>query len=323
MKEENHGPKVLMCTGVAAEALARYRMRVREWSGAFNPGMKAYSELRNSVGTPTGYRKVHGEIDGVPIGLELESRGEAAILGIHCQLLKGIDSLKDNPCFAVCLSGGYGDDDFNRGNGTITYTGSGGQAKGKMQTNQSDNCDNLSLKLAANANAPPIRVLRKLKHGCYRYEGLYQCTGWRYEKGTEGAHVYKFTLEPIAGKHVQYSLIAPHIMKAIANRHNNNVGVRKELKKGGLSSNPKDVVKTSGISRKLTTRDGQMGLSQVQEWGKRQCHGNQNNNNAPRTYALLPCNLNTTKTVPLVKNKKVKKAPPKKMPSIMAYMKRA
>lgn len=215
----------VQCAGRAAQALTEFRKRVNELQrlGQKKPDMVAYKELRHKWTPP----KNHGEILGVPIGLKLKGRGEAAILGIHTQILSGIDAVKDKACFAVCISGGYADDRDEAEDGTIQYTGSGGQ-KGKRQVeDQIENTDNASLILSV-ATQEPIRVLRgtKTKRGSpmYCYNGLYRCTDFDYQKSTDGPMVYVFTLVPIPGQS------NPPSVRVVANRpDDSHRGARKRL----------------------------------------------------------------------------------------------
>jgi len=189
------------CTGRAAEALEAFRRRKAQLKaeGCLHADMIAYKELR-PIYLPK--RKAHGEIEGVPIGLVLNGRGEAAILGIHASFLSGIDAKQDESCYAVCMSSRYLDNDINA-DGTILYTGSGGQDKnGRQVMDQDENVGNASL-LRSISTGLPIRVLRALaprdngnSHE-YCYVGLYKCTGYVYELSLEGPCVYKFTLAPV------------------------------------------------------------------------------------------------------------------------------
>jgi SAD/SRA domain len=119
-------------TGKAKEALEMYLERFKELEreGRDKPDMIACKELRKKGIQP---QRKHGELEGVPIGLVVRSRGEACILGIHHGILNGIDALKDEPCYAVCMSGGYADDDYRR-DGSILYTGEGGQNTKKSKS---------------------------------------------------------------------------------------------------------------------------------------------------------------------------------------------
>ena len=196
------------CTGRAAEALEAFHERQAELRAMQHakPDMIAYKELRQKY-VP---EKQHGHIEGVPVGVELQSRREAAILGIHTQILRGIDAVKDESCYAVCISGGYVDDDDHDPDGTIIYAGVGGQdkQKGKHQVkDQTEDAYNASL-LRSIDTGLPIRVLRGhhggKKGNHYYYDGLYQCIEYTYEPSAdtyepseEGPMVYKFILEPI------------------------------------------------------------------------------------------------------------------------------
>ena len=86
------------------------------------PDLVANSELRSS--RPQPYL---GHPPGVRPGDLFEGRGELAALGIHSLMSHGIDWHRGHPAFAVCLSGGYADDEDS---GTVVwYTGMGGQHK--------------------------------------------------------------------------------------------------------------------------------------------------------------------------------------------------
>jgi len=191
----------------------RERKSQLEREGRAKPDMIAYKELRHQA-LNTKYKQVihgrqHGELKGVPIGLLVQGRAEAGILGIHNSIMSGIHYEKDQPCYAVCMSGKYNDYDakdsstgFNKTNGTIIYTGMGGlskNAKHQME-DQTKNPANISLILSFQTRCP-IRVLRKVglktTSTVYRYLGLYQCTDYNYESSDDGPMVYKFSLEPM------------------------------------------------------------------------------------------------------------------------------
>lgn len=90
------------------------------------PDLIANSELRKAEPR----RPYLGHPLGVQPGDRFEGRGELEALGIHSKTLLGIDGNGSRPAFAVCMSGGYADDEDT---GTeIWYTGMGGQ-KGRQQ----------------------------------------------------------------------------------------------------------------------------------------------------------------------------------------------
>ena len=201
-KNKNNPNGYPQCTGRADVALKVFRERVKELEEIkqFKPDMVAFKEL-NAKYTPD---RTHGLLPGVPIGLRLNGRGEAAILGIHRSILSGVDSMKDYACYAVCASGGYKDDADSSRDGTVIYTGSGGQKKGAQVEDQVENTDNLSL-INSYADKTPIRMLRligKAKHGfpVYEYVGLYRCVEYTHEPSKDGPKVYRFTLKPIEGQ---------------------------------------------------------------------------------------------------------------------------
>lgn len=214
-------------TGRALEALTAFRKREQELNsqGRKKPDMIAFKELR-SLFLPS--RRKHGKIPGVPVGISLNGRGEAAILGIHQNILSGIDSVKDEPCYAVCISGKYEDEDVvvntntsnNNNNdkadsnddGTILYTGSGGQKNGRQVEDQIENTANTSL-IQSSLSGHAIRVLRRKQRKVsdkpeYYYEGLYTCTGYKYERSSDGPKIYKFVLKPVEGQSQRSSTTA-------------------------------------------------------------------------------------------------------------------
>jgi hypothetical protein len=88
------------------------------------PDMIAYSQLKEEL-TPAPR---HGHVAGIPPGFEMWGRGEMAILGLHSKIVAGIDSAKDvEGAYAICMSGGYKDDEDE--GAVFWYTGEGGQGK--------------------------------------------------------------------------------------------------------------------------------------------------------------------------------------------------
>ena len=51
--------------------------------------MIAFKELRGQLAP----KRMHGHIPGVEVGARFGGRGEVAILGIHTQMMRGIDCL--------------------------------------------------------------------------------------------------------------------------------------------------------------------------------------------------------------------------------------
>ena len=193
-------PPPPVCTGRAAEALAVYRVRESELrgTGQSKPDMVAFKELRRRWTPP---EREHGELPGVPVGVRLQGRGEAAILGIHTKILSGIDAQLGESCFAVCMSGGYADDNDHCSDGSITYTGCGGQMVRRQVTDQEENTANASLIMSCDSGLP-IRMLRGHEENgemVYVYDGLYICKDYTYGPSQDGPKVYKFKLVPAEG----------------------------------------------------------------------------------------------------------------------------
>lgn len=90
------------------------------------PDLIANSILRKTE----SQRRYLGHPLGVKPGDVFEGRGELEALGIHGRTLLGIDGHGSSPAFAICMSGGYVDDEDT--GAEIWYTGMGGQ-KGKRQ----------------------------------------------------------------------------------------------------------------------------------------------------------------------------------------------
>jgi len=197
------------CSGRPAEALDAFRRREASLKLAHQkkPDMVAFKELREAW-TPD---REHGQIEGVPVGLKLRGRGEAAILGIHTQILRGIDAVRGESCYAVCVVGKYADDDDHGSDGTLVYTGEGGQKKKSRQVeDQKLTVGNAALLRSIDTQLP-IRVLRGRtrtgKSPEYFYDGLYQCNDYKYEPSAEGPLVYKFTLVPLANESKERSIV--------------------------------------------------------------------------------------------------------------------
>ena len=183
------------------------------------PDMIAYKEMRQSRELRRRFPffdgpRRHGLIEGVPIGLRLRGRGEAAVLGIHRQMMRGIDFEQNEPCFAVCVSGGYEDDNV-LDNGDILYTGEGGQTKGFQTEDQKEKNGNAALVKSCRTRTP-IRVIRggAVDGGGaeYCYEGLYECVEYDHVQSTQNPDVwvYQFHLRPIAGQSIQSGIRVEH-----------------------------------------------------------------------------------------------------------------
>jgi hypothetical protein len=191
--------------GLPLQALTAFRERVGQLQqeGRAKPDMIAYKELRRERRFSALNPKINGALPDIPVGVRLKGRGECAIVGIHTNILSGIDAVRDQSCFAVCMSGKY-DDDEEESEGTIYYTGMGGQDKRRRQiADQTETPANAAL-IQSSLTGDHIRVLRRLGQGGidYQYEGLYECVDYLYEASADGQgpKVYTFILKPIPEK---------------------------------------------------------------------------------------------------------------------------
>lgn len=55
-------------------------------------------------------RKIHGDIDGVPVGTYFEDRQQVYNAGVHGHHVWGIHGTAKDGAYAVVLNGGYSDD---------------------------------------------------------------------------------------------------------------------------------------------------------------------------------------------------------------------
>lgn len=194
--------KEAKCSGKARETLEKFLKRKEELSaeGRKKADMIAFKELRHEL-TPD---RTHGHLDGVPVGLKLGGRVDAAILGIHQQLIRGIDYVQGEACYAVCASGGYDNNDDHGGDGAIIYTGQGGldrKTKEHVHDQKETKPGNASL-ILSHKTQTPIRMLRgrsgTLKDPTvYFYDGLYKCESYCKVASNDGSLVLKFKLVPI------------------------------------------------------------------------------------------------------------------------------
>lgn len=196
----------LQCTGKAAQALQEYRKHFVDLvkQAIPKPDMKGWKALNSKwISTP----RPHGPLKGVPIGVRLYGKGEMAIVGVHCQIPKGIDGGKMGlvPCYAVCVSGDYADDeDTANDHSVIWYTGESRNRNKKTKAITEDQTDstpeNASL-IRSWHSGTPIRLIRRLegKDPFYIYEGLYKCTDYTYNRGRGiPFKVFRFKLEKMS-----------------------------------------------------------------------------------------------------------------------------
>ena len=100
---------------------------VRAYVQIAKPDMRATSIMKKAKEVPP---RCLGHPRGVKPGDRVEGRGELDALAVHNLAVQGIDCVRGAPAFAICMSGGYVDDEDT--GTTVWYTGMGGQS-GKRQ----------------------------------------------------------------------------------------------------------------------------------------------------------------------------------------------
>ncbi|KAL4458599.1 hypothetical protein ABPG75_013464 [Micractinium tetrahymenae] len=130
----------------------------------------------------------YGHKPGTYPGQKFAGRGALQALGVHTNYYGGIQSRKEDPAFAICLSGGYEDDDDH--GDWLWYTGKGGRDSNGVQVqSQSFTHANAAIR-ACMEQGKPLRVCRgfhvettevdkktgrekTVKQLQYTYDGLY------------------------------------------------------------------------------------------------------------------------------------------------------
>ena len=134
-----------------------------------------------------------GEIPGVPIGTQYQSRLQLARAGVHRFTQAGISWSKDHPfAESIVASGGY-EDDEDHGDWML-YTGEGGRDpnRGKQVSNQELSRGNLAL-VRSHKEGSPVRVIRR-DAAVYRYDGLWRVDEVSRIVGRSGHWVFRFRL---------------------------------------------------------------------------------------------------------------------------------
>lgn len=149
---------------------------------------------------------VFGEIDGIREGHWFAGRKEMMDTSFHRNWARGIDGDPNLGAAAICLSGGYEDDEDD--GDVIIYTGAGGQdseSRVQIKDQTLDHRDNQAI-FKSLTNGTPIRVIRGSKHKSdyspkegYIYSGLYNVTGHWLEKGKANFMMIRFRFEKTNG----------------------------------------------------------------------------------------------------------------------------
>ncbi|BBN15965.1 hypothetical protein MPTK1_7g02350 [Marchantia polymorpha subsp. ruderalis] len=159
-----------------------------------------------------------GEVEGVEVGDTFSWRAEMAVIGLHKELVAGINVVKRSeseggPIATSVVFGAassYSDNIYqDSSTDRCVYSGEGGlPSKSKDSTGYRDQTltgGNLALKRTADQKIP-LRVIRGLKKverkddRKYIYDGLYEIIAYQYDTGVNGNKVYKFVLERLPGQ---------------------------------------------------------------------------------------------------------------------------
>ncbi|CAA0841721.1 Histone-lysine N-methyltransferase- H3 lysine-9 specific SUVH5 [Striga hermonthica] len=191
--EEPEGVKVMKALRLFEKY---YNKSAKEQKTAYNH-LEAADRLKRE-GKYLLHEKPFGHIPGVEIGDEFRFRSQLAVIGLHRQLIGGIDHVTvDGKKYAVSVvdSGRY--DNTSKTPDVLVYTGQGGNPK--IVDNSSDQKlerGNLALMNSMSARYP-VRVThkRKSREGPYVYEGLYTINNvWQEKDNRTSNLVFKFEL---------------------------------------------------------------------------------------------------------------------------------
>ncbi|KAI3435941.1 hypothetical protein D9Q98_001999 [Chlorella vulgaris] len=162
------------------------------------------------------WERAHGHTPGVRLGQQFKGRGWLQALGVHTQYYNGIMSKNGAPAYAICLSGGY-EDDEDKGD-WLSYTGEGGRIGSNCTQGADQQWTKGNAAIRANCEQrKPVRLVRGLrveqeeydpkttrmkmvKRTQYTYDGLYYVVRAKRAVGKGGkALVCKFLMVGIPG----------------------------------------------------------------------------------------------------------------------------
>lgn len=155
-------------------------------------------------------KHIIGPVPGIEVGDEFQFWKELNIVGLHRQILAGIDFVKQENGMVLAtsvVSSGYYDDELDDTD-VLIYTGQGGNVikrnTDKGPEDQKLERGNLALKNSSEAKNP-VRVILKSesKDGAskiYAYYGLYEVETYWKEMGPHGMKVFKFEMRRIPGQ---------------------------------------------------------------------------------------------------------------------------
>ncbi|KAH6830850.1 hypothetical protein C2S53_005774 [Perilla frutescens var. hirtella] len=191
-----------------------------EWSGEKTvrfPHIEAGVRVKAKGMGVSKDNKRFGHIPGIEIGDEFSFRSELDIVGLHCQLVAGIDSVKiDGNRYATSVvnSGCY--ENTATTHGTLIYSGQGGNPKVSNSAAADQKLEKGNLAMTNSMKMGyPVRVIsrrscpmtskslsRKNERGyMYVYDGLYTIKKyWQEREDQTKKLVYKFELQRLPGQ---------------------------------------------------------------------------------------------------------------------------
>lgn len=171
--------------------------------------LTAHHVIKNLPGF-TKRGPIVGSVPGVEVGDQFLYKVELALVGLHRQFRKGIDTTRDGNgelvAISIVASGGY--PDTLSSSGELVYIGSGGKLAGKKSDeNQKLKGGNLALKNCMETHIP-VRVIFGFKvsrearvkgASAFTYDGLYHVVECWIE-GVQGSKMFKYKLQRIPGQ---------------------------------------------------------------------------------------------------------------------------
>ncbi|XP_010484747.1 PREDICTED: YDG domain-containing protein At5g47160-like, partial [Camelina sativa] len=158
------------------------------------------------MGMQVNCQKMIGPILGVEVGDKFQFKAELSVIGLHFDIMGGIDYMKKGTMeLATCIVSSEGNDYDDRFvNGVMIYCGQGGNVKNRDQKAIKDQkLVGGNLALVNNIKEKtPVRVIlgkKRLDHRGkdYVYDGLYMVDKYWEEKRPQGNTIFKFKLSII------------------------------------------------------------------------------------------------------------------------------
>ncbi|KAF8697372.1 hypothetical protein HU200_035965 [Digitaria exilis] len=169
----------------------------------------AHSVVKNMRGFTKRWPIV-GSVPGVEVGDQFLYKVEMALVGLHIQFRKGIDTTRDGNgaliAISIVASGRYPDELSS--SGELIYTGSGGKLAGKKSDeNQKLKGGNLALKNCIQTQTPVrvtfgFKVSREARAkgaSAFIYDGLYRVVKCWID-GEQGSKMFRYKLQRIPGQ---------------------------------------------------------------------------------------------------------------------------